>query len=55
MGKVSQVGDDLLPGTGVGAKVLDQLPVAVGLATLLTTELRRNMVVTRAATDSSGE
>jgi hypothetical protein len=34
IGKVSQVGDDLLPGTCVGAKVLDKLPVAVGLATL---------------------
>src|ERR1035438_3612584 len=34
VGKGSQVGDDLLPGTGVGANVLDKLPVAVGLATL---------------------
>jgi hypothetical protein len=34
IGKVSQVGDDLLPGTCVGANVLDKLPVAVGLATL---------------------
>src|ERR1019366_2215298 len=35
MGKVSQVGDDLLPRTGAGADVLDQLPVTVGLAALL--------------------
>src|ERR1035438_1959957 len=35
IGKVSQVGDDLLPRTCVGANVLDQFPVSVGLATLL--------------------
>src|ERR1019366_3105426 len=35
MGKVSQVGDDLLPRTGAGADVLDQLPVTVGPAALL--------------------
>jgi hypothetical protein len=35
LGQVSQVGDDLLPRTGAGADVLDQLPVTVGLAALL--------------------
>jgi hypothetical protein len=34
IGKVSQVGDDLLPRTVAGTNVLDQLPVAVGFAAL---------------------
>src|SRR5664280_216742 len=35
IGKVSQVGDDLLARTVAGANVLDKLPITVGLATLL--------------------
>src|SRR5664279_2950499 len=35
IGKVSQVGDDLLARTVAGANVLDQLPITVGPAALL--------------------
>jgi len=49
IGKVSQVGDDLLPRTGTGADVLDKLPVAVGLAAVLDDRTaEKHLVVTRA-------